>query len=789
MMQENEDGENMNNGMIKSSYSSEIEIGRRASGEFEPMRRTSASDNVMHTSPMKVWDQVMSTTQEAAAKAKNAVKKNVSVFGAAPSLAQMKMMNDMSKGNKKIFIFASFWFRFRQYYPRIAPVSYLLGLALALSLWNTENGHMFIASFLSFLSCLAVICSYAMILPWRRHPSTIVLYRSATSLLFSFMIMIMALQNEVNPTGSTCDGFGVVVEFSVVAGECWLTTVALDLVNSLTNPFSSYKANMNKYHTYSWCFALLLSFILYNNPRCQAKFEGGICWVGSTSCLIGYYVFWIICMYLYQFGALLFAYLRLRKGLPVTFEIRSKIAMETFKCLASYALYLIFLMILFIILASGTSANGATSKNWSNFRKVFLFFVSSRGFVDGAIWFMEHEFAQDAKTVTVEEKEYEYDSPSPHAERSHSISRDRSGSNPVRFKAQSISFNVAEEVTFEDLEDPYPPRRRTSTFSSQNATPDLARKSAIHELADAITEIAEITAPSAQDFDEADLSPQVNLALRKQIVNYVTMGITQAASGNIAQLGTVMTNPIIKAFQSFRDSLATFFFPKDPRLDDLQVTQFLLDGEHPFCSFASDIFKEIRAQEGISEPYYLDALQKTEREQLSEGASGAFMFFCGGGDFLVKTINCNEANVLHRSLKLYRDYLGQNSSSLLVRFLGSYSLKVYAQTFYFVVMRNIFEPGTDINERYDIKGSWINRSAAAPMPNKRVVCRHCNEMFTPAAKEKCGKIIGPHEANVVLKDNDLRTKISLKTKDAIPTLEIIKKDSDLLAQMGVLDYR
>jgi hypothetical protein len=145
--------------------------------------------------------------------------------------------------------------------------------------------------------------------------------------------------------------------------------------------------------------------------------------------------------------------------------------------------------------------------------------------------------------------------------------------------------------------------------------------------------------------------------------------------------------------------------------------------------------------------------------------------------------------VLHRSLPVLRDYLRENPSSLLVRFLGSYSLKVYAQTFSFVVMRNIFEPGVDVNERYDIKGSWVNRSAAAPMPNKQVVCRHCNEMFTPSARKPCQKIVGTHEANVVLKDNDLRTKICLHRDEVVPLLEIIKKDSDLLADLGVLDYR
>jgi 1-phosphatidylinositol-4-phosphate 5-kinase len=279
------------------------------------------------------------------------------------------------------------------------------------------------------------------------------------------------------------------------------------------------------------------------------------------------------------------------------------------------------------------------------------------------------------------------------------------------------------------------------------------------------------------------------MALRQQIVKYVTMGVTKATSGDYHPDNRHSVNEFEDALTWAYHSLRSTVTKKDPVLSDLKVTQFMLDNEHPFKEFAPDLFGELRQLEGIDNAQYLQALQQTEKEQLSEGASGAFMFFCGGMDFIVKTIKPAEANVLHRSLRHYLAYLKQTPNSLLVRFLGSYSLGVYAQTFHFVVMRNIFQPGIDINERYDIKGSWINRNANLSSPNKSIVCRHCNEVFIPAAKEKCRVIVGVHEGNVVLKDNDLRTKISLQRKEAIEILDVLKKDSDLLAQMGVLDYR
>lgn len=103
---------------------------------------------------------------------------------------------------------------------------------------------------------------------------------------------------------------------------------------------------------------------------------------------------------------------------------------------------------------------------------------------------------------------------------------------------------------------------------------------------------------------------------------------------------------------------------------------------------------------GISDERFLKVLSSTANEKLSEGASGAFMFFCGGGEFIVKTIKAREARVLHQSLRQYHSFIKSNKDSLLCRFLGSFSLGMYAQTFYFVVMANCFDPRADINERY-----------------------------------------------------------------------------------------
>ena len=163
------------------------------------------------------------------------------------------------------------------------------------------------------------------------------------------------------------------------------------------------------------------------------------------------------------------------------------------------------------------------------------------------------------------------------------------------------------------------------------------------------------------------------------------------------------------------------------------------------------------------------------------------MFYCGP-DLIVKTVKRSEAKALLNILDIYKAHLAANEDSLLVRFYGLHSLKMYSQEFNFVVMGNIFPKTAIINERYDIKGSWVNRNAGVAAPGTKAFCRHCNEFFVVGSSIGCPEIVGPHEYNIILKDNDLTSKIRMQPEDAFKLIEIINRDSDALAVMGIMDY-
>lgn len=58
-----------------------------------------------------------------------------------------------------------------------------------------------------------------------------------------------------------------------------------------------------------------------------------------------------------------------------------------------------------------------------------------------------------------------------------------------------------------------------------------------------------------------------------------------------------------------------------------------------------------------------------------------------------------------------------------------------------------------------------------------------SEPFRVGTAGNCPDRIGVHEPNLVLKDNDLTTKIRMKPEEAYGVIDALHKDSDALCQM------
>lgn len=137
------------------------------------------------------------------------------------------------------------------------------------------------------------------------------------------------------------------------------------------------------------------------------------------------------------------------------------------------------------------------------------------------------------------------------------------------------------------------------------------------------------------------------------------------------------------------------------------------------------------------------------------------MFFTSDESLIVKTMSVEECSLLRKMAPDYCSYFMNYPNSLLTRFYGCHAVSLYGKTYYFVVMGNLFAQTGDIHHRYDIKGSWVSRNASYPKPGDSAHCRYCNASYTYGSKrnQECGDGLNYHEPNIVLKDNDLLSKV------------------------------
>lgn len=151
-----------------------------------------------------------------------------------------------------------------------------------------------------------------------------------------------------------------------------------------------------------------------------------------------------------------------------------------------------------------------------------------------------------------------------------------------------------------------------------------------------------------------------------------------------------------------------------------------------FTAFRPLEFQRIRRFFGIDEDAYLSSLKSCTTPKVSEGASGSFVYYSTDRSYVVKSLTGSESAFLHSILNEYTAYIEeQNGESFLTRFLGSYCLELYGRPIHFVVMENVFDvqQGISIHQRYDIKGSWVDRNAQKPRRGAEATCRHCNLSF------------------------------------------------------------
>lgn len=211
-----------------------------------------------------------------------------------------------------------------------------------------------------------------------------------------------------------------------------------------------------------------------------------------------------------------------------------------------------------------------------------------------------------------------------------------------------------------------------------------------------------------------------------------------------------------------------------------------------FIDYAPSEFRAIRSAFGLSDEMYLASFRTTAKERISAGSSGAFMFFSGDNSLIVKSMREKECRKLVKMIPAYSEYIQRTPKSRIIRFFGCHRIRLYGRNFYFVVMSNVLHSvkhTATITEKYDVKGSWIDRRARLPQVGDTVTCSECNANYEFGREDASTSFpFHMHHPDTILKDLDMKRKLHLPPAVAESLHAQLVSDSEFLNSMGIMDY-
>jgi len=250
---------------------------------------------------------------------------------------------------------------------------------------------------------------------------------------------------------------------------------------------------------------------------------------------------------------------------------------------------------------------------------------------------------------------------------------------------------------------------------------------------------------------------RIGQILRRNIITCILLGIQQS-------LRDLLRNDVTQ--KSYADTRAYNY--DDLYADGDEESRSGQGQTFEFIDYAPLVFAHIRELSAISAENYKASMApgnflgklSDQLAKFSDGRSNSFFIFSPDKKFIIKTINEEESKVLLRMLPSLHRYFSANPHSLITRFYGCHGVRVsHGELVHVVVMGNVFSSPIAIHECYDLKGSWVNRSA--------------------------GKREDPSKLGM---DLDLKRILKLHPAHRAMFLEQTQKDSLFLCSLNIMDY-
>lgn len=676
----------------------------------------------------------------------------------------------------------------------------LLGLVctvLAMVRTCTTDEYLFLGAIVSCAFTVVIIVCYLMCSTMRAHPNPQIFSKSLVDLLLAAIYIAEYCVTEFS-TRSVVLPFRIaaITQALLIAGEFWFFAIPIDMVQSITNPFTSYAHNFRVYWFYSVLSGVVCGFVLWSlgdaeveclqndnqSPDCVKASKDSdqrFIWFHHNTDMPGFFwhqwILYHVCVVVYLlFGIACMAYVRrrLRRGLEETFEVRRRVLTNGMLTCAVFISWSFLTLFIFTITNTMAVKSFVGSSIFSGIINLGAFLHSSRGWVNIIVWIVVN--APYLSTIFVEPTDEVSALLSPHG---NGLGL-RSSLSPVQ-QEMDTSWSGSTE-----------------------------------------------TKSSSCEEHEGQMNPQLNVALQRQMIHMATSGIIESTQHYHRMRREIRNNHTfqldwqrspqrrirqIMASSSISSDVGSMTIPprsmpilREMRSSTIRVVEAPRDNpsnlgftfmpmamsEMQFYDFQPRVFASIRQLYGVNDAEYIYAFRSTINERISEGRSGAFVFNSCDRKYLVKSTTSKEKDVLLRLLPSYLRYLKWNPGTLLPRFFGFHAMKMYGQIFYFIVMGNFLSTSEVIHRRYDIKGSWEDRNAPACVLGEKYRCSKCNRFFTfgGAPNEPCFLPGEEHYPDITLRDNDLKKRLKLEPTTAAKLVKQLNRDSNYLASAGIMDY-
>ncbi|XP_063172536.1 phosphatidylinositol 4-phosphate 5-kinase-like protein 1 [Candoia aspera] len=182
-------------------------------------------------------------------------------------------------------------------------------------------------------------------------------------------------------------------------------------------------------------------------------------------------------------------------------------------------------------------------------------------------------------------------------------------------------------------------------------------------------------------------------------------------------------------------------------------------------TYAAPVFARFRHYLGMSDTDFQRSLscESAYLQFISNSKSSADFFLTFDKRYFLKSQRKREIRFLLAKLPKYLDHMERYPHSILVKFLGVYSIIApQEKKKYFIIMQSIFYPHEKITERYDIKGCQVGR-------------------WTDPAPEGS-------EIIVVFKDCNFDNKLICLDQGQTWLVQQVKLDTQFLKALDVIDY-